>query len=73
MCTANPISEEETVDVTKLFSASELERAKNAGISDGFLRQAKSYEFTFEELIKLHSLKNDPEVKRGNITVNHVV
>lgn len=67
------ISAEKENDATKLYSASELERAKNAGLSDESLIIAKAYGYTLEEMIKLKQLENDPEVARSDITRGYMV
>lgn len=64
---------EEETDVTKLFSASELQRAKIAGLNDQALIEGRSYGLSFEEVMKLKQIQNIPENMRGNTTFNFVV
>ncbi|XP_037039520.1 uncharacterized protein LOC119076709 [Bradysia coprophila] len=59
VCTANPISSEEEADPAKLFSADELERAKNAELNVARLVEGKSYGLTFEEMMKFHELRKN--------------
>ncbi|XP_037049541.1 uncharacterized protein LOC119083841 [Bradysia coprophila] len=56
VCIANGTTREQ--DVTKLFSADELQRAKAAQISDVSLIDGKGYGLTIEEIIRLHPLKS---------------
>ncbi|XP_037051369.1 uncharacterized protein LOC119085174 isoform X1 [Bradysia coprophila] len=59
VCTANPISTEEESDVTKLFSADELQLANDARLPIPRLVEGKlDFGLTFEEMIKLHNLRN---------------
>lgn len=67
VCKANPISVGEEADVTKLFTASELERARNAGIDDRALLQAKSIGFSFEETIKFQQTIKTPDTIGANV------
>lgn len=67
MCTANPVAvEDKTADLSKMFSASELHRAANAGVSNESLIEHKSMGLTFEETIEFNSFKNDPEMARAS-------
>lgn len=64
---------EEETDVTKLFSESELQRAKIAGLNDQALIEGRSYGLSFEEVMKLKQIQSIPENMRGNTTFNFVV
>ncbi|XP_037051368.1 uncharacterized protein LOC119085173 [Bradysia coprophila] len=65
VCTANPISTEEESDVAKLFSADELQSAKDAGFPLERLVEGKTiYGLTFDEMIKLHQLRNSNAPKK---------
>lgn len=56
--TANPIATEEEKDVTKLYSAAELERAYNANINNKRLVEGKLYGLTLDQMIKLTELRD---------------
>lgn len=74
MCTANPIAvEDETKDLSKMFSASELQRAANAGVSDKLLIDLKSLGLTFEETIKYDALIHDPEINMKNVSQLYIL
>lgn len=64
---------EEETDVTKLFSANELQRAKIAGVNDQALIEGRSYGLSFEEMMKLKQIKSIPDNMRGNTTFDFVV
>ncbi|XP_037051370.1 uncharacterized protein LOC119085174 isoform X2 [Bradysia coprophila] len=62
VCTANPISTEEEFDFTKLFSADELQRAKDAGFPfERLVKVMLNDGLTFDEMIKLHQLQTGTE------------
>lgn len=57
MCTAKPVTSEEEINVAKLFTADELQRAKDNGFLEPELVRGKSKGFTLDEMIKLRQLR----------------
>ncbi|XP_037031189.1 uncharacterized protein LOC119070814 [Bradysia coprophila] len=65
----NPISTEEETDVSKLFSADELQRAKDAGLPVQRLVEGYfNYGFTFEDMMKLQQLQNSMKAPKKAVT-----
>ncbi|XP_037052379.1 uncharacterized protein LOC119085933 [Bradysia coprophila] len=63
VCTCNPIAPGEEQDVTKIFTADELQRARSVGIKDRELLNGKSRGVSVDEMVKLSVLQKT-EVSR---------
>lgn len=63
MCTSNPIVPGEEQDVTKMFTADELQRARSVGLRDGEILNGITRGVTLEEMIKLTILQKSEKTK----------
>lgn len=60
-------------DVTKLFTPAELQRAKDAGISDRRLMESKHFGVTLDELIELNEFEKSDHKSAHNATFTLMV
>ncbi len=67
VCTANPITSEQQFDPAKVFSADELQRAKDVGLPVRRLAEGHEYGLTLEQIIKFHELPRPPRPENATL------